>query len=37
LPTLKDAGREPTYLRNAGELGLGVFDRARIRLREVQL
>jgi len=37
LPTLKAAGREPTYLRIAGELGLGVYDDKRIRLREVTL
>ena len=37
LPTLKDAGREPTYLRLAGELGLGVYDKNRIRLRDVTL
>lgn len=37
LPTLKDAGREPTYLRAAGELGLGVFDKNQIRLREVKI
>ena len=37
LPTLKDAGREPTYIRIASELGLGVFDKNRIALREVAL
>lgn len=37
LPSLKDAGREPTYLRVAGELGLGVYDKNRISMREVQL
>ncbi|MDI1448050.1 DUF362 domain-containing protein [Polyangium sp. 6x1] len=37
LPTLKDAGREPTYIRIAGDLGLGVFDKNRISLREVAL
>ena len=37
LPTLKDAGREPTYIRIASELGLGVFDKNRISLREVAL
>jgi len=35
LPTLKDAGREPAYIQTAGDLGLGVFDRNMIRLREV--
>lgn len=37
LPTLKSAGREPLYIRAAGELGLGVFDRNRISVREVSL
>jgi uncharacterized protein (DUF362 family) len=35
LPTLTEVGREPTYLRVAGELGLGVFDQARIRVFDV--
>jgi uncharacterized protein (DUF362 family) len=37
LPTLRDAGREPTYIRIAAELGLGVFDKNRIALRSVSL
>jgi uncharacterized protein (DUF362 family) len=37
LPTLKDASREPTYIRIAGELGLGVFDKNRMTLREVAI
>lgn len=37
LPSLKDVGREPLYIRVAGDLGLGVFDRNIIRLREVQV
>ncbi|AKT36302.1 DUF362 domain-containing protein [Chondromyces crocatus] len=37
LPTLKDAGREPTYIRVAGDLGLGVFDKNHILLREVSI
>ncbi|HSN97091.1 MAG TPA: DUF362 domain-containing protein [Candidatus Nanopelagicales bacterium] len=37
LPSLKEAGREPTYLRVACELGLGVYDKNRISLREVRL
>jgi uncharacterized protein (DUF362 family) len=37
LPSLKEAGREPTYLRVAGELGLGVFDKNRISLRDVKI
>jgi uncharacterized protein (DUF362 family) len=34
LPTLKDAGREPSYIRIASELGLGIYDKNRITLRE---
>lgn len=37
LPTLKDAGREPSYIRVAGELGLGLYDKNEIRLREVRI
>jgi uncharacterized protein (DUF362 family) len=37
LPTLTKAGREPTYIRVAGELGLGVADKEQIRMREVTL
>lgn len=37
LPTLAQAGREPTYIRVAGDLGLGVFDRAAISLREIRV
>jgi uncharacterized protein (DUF362 family) len=37
LPTLKDVGREPTYIRTAGDLGLGVADKNRISLREVRI
>ncbi len=37
LPTLKDAEREPTYIKVAGELGLGVFDKNQIRFREVKI
>ena len=37
LPTLADAKREPSYIRIAGELGLGVFDLNRISLREVAI
>jgi uncharacterized protein (DUF362 family) len=37
LPSLKDAGREPLYIRTAGELGLGIFDKNRISMREVTL
>jgi uncharacterized protein (DUF362 family) len=37
LPTLRDAGREPTYIRIAGELGLGIYNKNHISLREVSL
>lgn len=37
LPTLKEAEREPTYIKVAGELGLGVFDKGQIRLLEVKI
>ena len=37
LPSLKSAGREPSYIRIAAELGLGVFALDQIHLREVKL
>jgi len=37
LPTLAKAGREPTYIRIAGELGLGIADLDQIRLKEITL
>jgi len=37
LPTLKDAGREPIYIRTAADLGLGIADKNRISLREISL
>jgi uncharacterized protein (DUF362 family) len=37
LPTLKAAGREPTYIEVASQLGLGVFDNKKIRLRAFEL
>jgi uncharacterized protein (DUF362 family) len=37
LPTLAKAGREPTYIRVAGELGLGIADQDQIRMREITL
>lgn len=37
LASLAAAGREPSYLRVAGELGLGVFDVNRINLRSFTL
>lgn len=36
LPSLKSAGREPSYIRIAAELGLGVADLDRIHVREVR-
>jgi uncharacterized protein (DUF362 family) len=37
LPTLAKAGREPTYIRVASELGLGIADKDQIRMREITL
>lgn len=37
LPTLKEAGREPTYIRIAGDLGLGIADKNKISLRDVKI
>ena len=37
LPTLKAAEREPAYIRTAGDLGLGVFDKNRITMREINI
>lgn len=37
LPTLKEAKREPTYIRIAGELGLGIYDKNRISMREASI
>ncbi|HEX4335453.1 MAG TPA: DUF362 domain-containing protein [Polyangiaceae bacterium] len=37
LPTLTNAGREPTYIHSAAELGLGVADKNAIQLRQVAL
>lgn len=37
LPSLKSARREPSYIRTAADLGLGLFDLDRIHLREVRL
>jgi hypothetical protein len=34
---LKMAKREPLYIQNAGEMGLGVFDKNQIRMREIAL
>src|SRR6185295_3036120 len=35
LKTLSQAGRQPTYIAKAAELGLGVHDLNRIRVQEV--
>jgi uncharacterized protein (DUF362 family) len=37
LPTLKDAGREPTYIQAAADMGLGLADRNQISLRDVRI
>jgi uncharacterized protein (DUF362 family) len=37
LPTLKEAYREPTYIRIAGELGLGFYDKNKISLRDIKI
>jgi uncharacterized protein (DUF362 family) len=37
LPSLKDAGREPRYIQNAGELGLGVHDLNQIRMQTFEV
>lgn len=37
LKTLAEVGREPAYIRKAAELGLGIHDMNKIRLREVGL
>lgn len=37
LKTLKDAGREPRYIRTASDLGLGVHDLSAIRLQSFEV
>jgi uncharacterized protein (DUF362 family) len=37
LPSLKSAGREPSYIRIAADFGLGLYDLDRIHVREVRL
>jgi uncharacterized protein (DUF362 family) len=37
LPSLKDARREPSYIRIAATLGLGIADKNQIRLRQVTI
>lgn len=34
MPTLKDSHREPTYIRTAGQMGLGIADPSAIQLKE---
>jgi Domain of unknown function (DUF362) len=37
LKSLTDAGREPAYIKAAGDLGLGVFERSKITVKEVAI
>ncbi|MBN2195671.1 MAG: DUF362 domain-containing protein [Polyangiaceae bacterium] len=37
IKTLSDAGREPRYIRNAAEFGLGIHDLNRIRMTSVEV
>ena len=37
LPSLKDAGREPAYVKTAAELGLGIHDENRIHMRTIAI
>jgi hypothetical protein len=37
LKTLTEAGREPAYIKAAGDLGLGVSERSKISLKEVAI
>jgi hypothetical protein len=37
LPSLKESGREPTYIRAAGQFGLGVHDPAAIKLHSFEV
>jgi uncharacterized protein (DUF362 family) len=37
LPSLAAVARDPAYIRSAGDMGLGVVDKNRIRLREVKI
>ena len=37
LPSLKDSGREPSYIRAAGEFGLGVHDMNAIKLSSFEV
>jgi len=33
IPSLKDSRREPRYVRNAGEFGLGIHDLNKIQMK----
>jgi hypothetical protein len=37
LKSLADAGREPAYIKAAADLGLGVFERSNITVKEVAI
>ncbi|AKU99377.1 hypothetical protein AKJ09_06041 [Labilithrix luteola] len=37
LKSLTDAGREPAYIKAAADLGLGIFDRSQIKVREITI
>jgi uncharacterized protein (DUF362 family) len=37
MKSLKDAGREPAYITAAEDFGLGIADRARIKVKEITL
>jgi len=37
LPTLEKAKREPTYIQRAADMGLGIADLNRIRMKEIDL
>jgi hypothetical protein len=37
LPSLKESGREPAYIRAAGQFGLGVHDPAGIKLSSFEV
>jgi hypothetical protein len=37
LPSLKDSGREPSYIRAAGEFGLGVHDLNAIKVSSFEV
>jgi hypothetical protein len=37
LPSLKDAGREPRYIRTAADLGVGVHDLSAIKFQSTEI